>query len=174
MFPAWFPLRVIYRGGELQSRVDQRQEVIVQARLQTDDVIDDSIFHLKEPITDQVRKFFTSVCCRSRCIMGNVGSRLILRSVLTRLEQNVKGGEHSGPNPATAKRLHHRPESGSNTGRQQYLVQVHTEFPSEQREGSGPNWVTRGVLKNQLAGVFTKISSQYQSCLRPTLDPQIN
>lgn len=41
-----------YRVGKLQTA--ERQKLIIQARLQADDVIDDGLFHLKEPITDRL------------------------------------------------------------------------------------------------------------------------
>lgn len=47
---AWL---LFYRVGELQSRVIQRQELLVQAGLQADDVIDDRLLHLNGPIREQ-------------------------------------------------------------------------------------------------------------------------
>lgn len=55
MFPECFCVYPeCYRVGELQSRVDQRQKLVIQATFQADDVIDDSLFYLNEPITEQM------------------------------------------------------------------------------------------------------------------------
>lgn len=51
-----------YRVGELQAGVDQRQVLIVQARFQADDVIDDCLLDLSEPITEQVSERRRSQC----------------------------------------------------------------------------------------------------------------
>lgn len=54
MFSSVFLHVLRYRVSELQLRVDQRQKLVVQARIQADDVIDDDVFYLNEPITEQM------------------------------------------------------------------------------------------------------------------------
>lgn len=54
MFSSVFVHVLRYRVGELQLRVNQRQKLVVQARIQADDVIDDDVFYLNEPITEQM------------------------------------------------------------------------------------------------------------------------
>ena len=112
----------VYRVGELQSRVDQRQKLVIQARFQADDVVDDSLFYLNKPITEQMGSdmlvgglHFYSVFpvqrqlkalynaphspitddanCSSRAIWGSVSCSRTLR--------NAARGDRTGDHPIT-------------------------------------------------------------------------
>lgn len=43
-----------YRVGKLQSTVAECQELIIQAWFQADDVINDCLFYLNTPVTEQL------------------------------------------------------------------------------------------------------------------------